>query len=404
MKRLAPVMALLAAAAYISTTGFQCGSAEMTSAKLYRDQKQYDKAEASCLKELAKNDKNEEAWFILGQVRYEQRKYAGMNDAFTHALAVSDVHKVDIGKYRLSGWAGSVNEGVGFFNRGRDTATYFNNALEEFKTAIRLEPDSAKTYQLAGMSEYALGDYENAVAFYDTALMKNPGFFDVASSLGRVHYLLASRKESANDAAGATQEYAAAAKAFEQACKAAPDSAEYVLNLIDAYDRSKQPDKAMELTKNAVAREGNNKVFHYAYGVFLLKQAEADAKAENYDAANAHYAECVAQFQKAVDLDPEYTDAIYNLGVSNLNWGVALKTQADKKAESGKKGAKPSAAEEAAYKDKFRAALPHLVKSTELRPNDATLWTTLGRIYAILNMPDKSKDAFEKADRLAKAK
>jgi hypothetical protein len=60
MKRFLPLGFLLLALVYFSTTGFQCGSAETTSAKLYMNQKQWDKAEASLVKELAKNDKNEE--------------------------------------------------------------------------------------------------------------------------------------------------------------------------------------------------------------------------------------------------------------------------------------------------------------------------------------------------------
>jgi hypothetical protein len=38
-------------------------------------QKQWDKAEQSLLKEVVKNDQNEEAWFLLGQVRLEMKKY-----------------------------------------------------------------------------------------------------------------------------------------------------------------------------------------------------------------------------------------------------------------------------------------------------------------------------------------
>jgi len=83
MKRFVPLALLFLAAVYLSSTGFQCGSAETTSAKLYIQQKQYAKAEESLVKQLAKNDKDEEAWFLLGQVRHETRNFIGMNDAYT---------------------------------------------------------------------------------------------------------------------------------------------------------------------------------------------------------------------------------------------------------------------------------------------------------------------------------
>ena len=54
------------------------------------------------------------------------------------------------------------------------------------------------------------------------------------------------------------------------------------------------------------------------------------------------------------------------------------------------------------YREKFKASLPYLEKSAELRSDDADLWMQLGRLYAILNQPDKSKAAFEKSDKLRK--
>ena len=52
--------------AAIVTTGFECASSEMTSAKLYIQRKEYDNAKTQLLKEVAKNPNNEEAYFLLG--------------------------------------------------------------------------------------------------------------------------------------------------------------------------------------------------------------------------------------------------------------------------------------------------------------------------------------------------
>ena len=137
--RAAPLAVLLLGAVFFATTGFQCGSAETTSAKLYIQQKQWEKAEQSLLKEVAKNDKNEEAWFLLGQVRFEQKRLPEMNEAFTRALALSDVHKAEIGRYRMSIWGSSYNDGVKFYNDSKATnvdATI--KALESFPANIHL--------------------------------------------------------------------------------------------------------------------------------------------------------------------------------------------------------------------------------------------------------------------------
>lgn len=76
MKRYSPFAVLILTSLFLSTTGFQCGSAEVTTARLAIQQGQFEKAEQSLVKEVQKNDKNEEAWFLLGQVRWEMKKFA----------------------------------------------------------------------------------------------------------------------------------------------------------------------------------------------------------------------------------------------------------------------------------------------------------------------------------------
>jgi Tfp pilus assembly protein PilF len=184
-------------------------------------------------------------------------------------------------------------------------------------------------------------------------------------------------------------EYAKAADLFKKSFDLQPNNADNIASLIDAYERSHQSDKAEAITRDAVTRDPKNKMFRYAFGVFLLKK-------EDYPGA-------IDQFTKTLEIDPNYSDASYNMGVAYLNWGVSIKAAGDKAAESQKKGSKPLK-EDTSYKEKFKLALPYLEKGVQIRPDDAALWTQLARLYAILNMPDKSRAAFEKADKLMKGK
>ena len=45
--------------------GYQCGSTEITSAKLYIQQKNYDKAIEVLQKEITKNPKSDEGYYLL---------------------------------------------------------------------------------------------------------------------------------------------------------------------------------------------------------------------------------------------------------------------------------------------------------------------------------------------------
>jgi tetratricopeptide (TPR) repeat protein len=390
MTRVAPLAVLLLAAVFLATTGFQCGSAETTSAKLYMQQKQWDKAEQSLLKEVQKNDKDAEAWFLLGQVRLELKRYKDMDEAYTHSLQVSETHRPEISRNRLAVWAMLYNEGVKFYNEGRDSASSYDKAIEDFTTAIELEPDSSTTYYVAALAWYAKKDYQKAVATIETALQKKPNFADAAKFLGQVHYQQAVDRLSAKDEAGAQAEFVKATQAFENVYKLEPDSISSINNLIDVYDRTKNMEKALALTRDAVAKQPNNKFFRFAYGVFLMKQ-------DNFPSA-------IEQFEKTVSIDPAYSDAHYNLGVSYVNWGVSMKKAADEKAEADQKkaGKGKHVNTDESYREKLKLALPHLEKSVELQADDAGKWMQLGRLYTMLNMPDKSRAAFEKSDSLSK--
>jgi len=389
MKRYFPVALLLAAAVFLLTTGFQCGSAELTSAKLYMQQKQWQKAEESLIKQVAKNDKDEEAWYLLGAVRLETKNYAGMNEAYSRALAISDAHKADITRNRMALWAMMYNEGVNYYNRGRDTASYYDKALEDFRTAVLLMPDSSGTYYVTALAQYAKDDKKGTQHSLEMALAKRPAYPEAARFLGQLHYGFAVEKLEAKDTVGAKAEWAKALDAFEVAYKSQPENVDNITSLIDIYERTGQSSKAENLTREAVAKDPKNKLFRYAYGVFLLKKES--------------YPEAIEQFNKALEIDPSYSDAKYNLGVAYLNWGVSLKSEIDKRAETEKKGSKP-VKDDTSYKEKFKQSLPYLEESAQIRTEDAALWTQLGRLYAILNMPDKSKAAFEKSDKLMKGK
>ena len=376
---------------YVSTTAFQCGSAETTSAKLYMQQKQWDKAEQSLIKEVTKNEQNDEAWFLLGQVRLEMKKYKEMNEAYTRALAAGETHKADIGRNRLAVWAMMYNEGVGLYNKGRDTAAYFDKAIDRFNIAIDMQPDSSSTYYVRALTHYSKQDMTSASADLATCLKLNPKSEESARLLGQIYYNRAMERLQAKDEAGSSAAFQQAVVAFEKAYQINPGNSDNITNLIDVYERTKNTEKAMALTKNAVEADPKNKVFRYAYGVFLLKQEK--------------YPESIEQFTKAIELDPNYTDAVYNLGVAHLNWGVSLKAESDKKAEAERaKNKSREVKEDLTYREQFKEALPFLEKAVLTREDDSALWQQLGKLYLNLNMKDKAQEAFAKFDKLTKGK
>lgn len=389
MKRVTPLMVMFLAVTYMALTGFQCGSAEITTAKLAMQQKDFNKAEESLVKEVAKNPKNEEAWFLLGQVRHELKKYNLMNEAFTNALAINETHKDEIQRFRLAGWASNYNEGIGLYNKGREDAAMYDKALEVFSTAIMLNPDSASTYYVAGLTAFAKKDYPKAIDLLETCLKKDPSKTEAAVLLGDLHMSRGNAKSDEKDAEAAKAQYSKAGQAYEMAYKSSPSDPEVVNKLIGAYELSEQPEKVMQLTTECIKSDPKNRLCRYAYGLYLIKRDR--------------FEEGIEQFNAMVEIDPTdrdelYTDAVYNMGVAYQNWGVAMKKESDKKVEESKGKVK----EDLGYKEKFRSALRAFEKVAEAKKEDPNIFQAMGRLYANLNMPKEAKAAFDTADKLIK--
>jgi len=132
-------------------------------------------------------------------------------------------------------------------------------------------------------------------------------------------------------------------------------------------------DVAMKQFEKGIQKDPTNEVYRYNYGVLLL--------------GGNNFADAVDQFQKAIDIKPDYASAYYNLGVTFLKWGARLQDKAITE-DSG----------DMTYKEKFAAAVSPLERYLKDNPEDAQIWNFLGKVYANLGQTDKSKEAFEKAD------
>lgn len=80
----------------LTLAGFQCSSTELTSAKLYIQQKNWDKALTALEKDVEKNPKSDEGYYLLGVVYGEKETYDKMMEAFNNSLAISNTYKSQI--------------------------------------------------------------------------------------------------------------------------------------------------------------------------------------------------------------------------------------------------------------------------------------------------------------------
>lgn len=362
--------------------GYQCSSTEITSAKLYIQQKNYDKALEVLQKEIQKNPKSDQGYYLMGVVYSEKGDYPKMIESFNQSLAISKTYEKEIKDFKKSSWVTVFNRGVAFFQRATKVQdedsmmVYFDKAIAAFKSAADIEPDSADSYKNLAYAYMSKGDNESAIKPLEKliALEKDK---DGYKYLGQIYYLKGNDLKNQGKDAEAKEYFNKAIDILSEGRKLYPDDTDMLLFLSNAYIGADRISEATSQFEAGVKAEPNNKYYRYNYGVLLLGAEK--------------YAEAEEQFKKALEIDSNYNNAIYNLGVTYLKWGLAIQ----KKAEAENKI-------DESYKDKYRAALPYLEKAVEMPEADANTWELLGRVYSVLGMTDEANKAFNKADELRK--
>ena len=368
-------------------SGFQCSSTELTSAKLYIQQKNYDKALNTLHKEVAKNPKSDEGWYLLGNVYGELGKFDSLVIAYDKSLAVSKKYESEINQSKMYYWANSFNAGVSYFQRGNKATDkdsvkiYYDKSIDAFTTGTKLEPDSADTFKNLAFVYMSAGKNEEAIKPLKKLVQLN-NELDGYKYLGQIYYTLGTMSKSAystsndiTDSLAANKYFNDAVDILEKGTKLYPNDSDLLKTLSASYVDIGKSDVALNSFKTLVEKEPDNKVYRYNYGVLLLGS-------EDYEMA-------VQEFQKAIDLDSTYTNAIYNLGITYVKWGSEMNKESLETEEYSD-----------AYKEKFKAALPYLEKVTATEKSDAEAWELLGKVYSVLGMQDKAIDAFNHADQL----
>ncbi len=167
-------------------------------------------------------------------------------------------------------------------------------------------------------------------------------------------------------------------KSLEEGIIKFPGNDYFFANLVDYYNASNQPSKAMEFADRMLSNDPGNKLYLYvkAYLYHNLKE---------YDNAIEFY-------KKAIAADPEYAEAYSNTGLVYL-----MKAQdfADKSTTDIND---PKYAEaQKSIKAFYEQARPFYEKARELKPEQKDLWLQgLYRVYYNLNMGTQ----FEEIDAL----
>jgi len=368
-------------------SGFQCSSTELTSARLYIQQKNFDKAIEVLKKDVEKNPKSDEGWFLLGHTYGEIDDIENMIIAYDKSLAISSKFEKEIIDSKNFYWANSFNQGVNLFQRGNNTADedsakiFYDKSIDAFETAAIIQPDSADTYKNMAFVYMSSGRNELAIEPLQE-LVELKKELDGYRYLGEIYYTIGTSKSAeynisgnALDSMEAAEYYDKAIFILEEGVAIYPTDGELTRILNSSYIETGRIAEALESSKVLVEAEPDNETYRYNYGVILLQT-------DDYPGAEE-------QFLKALEINPDYENAAYNLGLTYVKWGTTLKEREE---------------ETEVYTDedlaKYRQALPYLELIVETDAENAEIWELLGKVYGILSMQEEAMEAFNKADQL----
>jgi tetratricopeptide (TPR) repeat protein len=180
------------------------------------------------------------------------------------------------------------NLGIAFLDHGQT-----DEAIGQFQEAIRLTPDFAEAYYNLGNALLRKGQTDEAISHYQEAIRLKADYALAHNNLG--------------DALLKKGQTIEAISQFQEAIHLKPDFAEAHNNLGDAFLDQGQTDEAISQYQQVVRLKPDFAPTHYNLGNALLK------KGQNNDA--------ISQFQEVIRLKPDFAPAHYNLGNAFFNQG-----------------------------------------------------------------------------------
>ena len=323
-----------------------------------------DKARADIDKAIVneKTSTKAKTWFTRGEIYqgmlespiYSKQLQAGEGlqkafESFNKTIEL-DTKTGEFGKQAVTKmdnlYGRAFNDAVTSYN-----AKDYDKAIASYKLASQIKPQDTTAVLYSAYASEAKQDFTAAKASYNQLLAMN---YKSATLYARLFQMA---KQENNQAE--------AAKILQQALVAYPTNKGFMLEDLNMSLAGGKGEDALGKINKSIAADPSNSNLYAVRGSMYDQQKKTEL--------------AVADYKKAVELDPKNFDAQFNLGVYNYNKAADFYTKASKMdlktyQISGKKF-------EVEGKRFFEAAVPYFERALELQPNDRNTLTSLKKIY-----------------------
>jgi len=351
-----------------------------TSAYMYNKNGQYAKAKEAIDEAIThpKTAEDSKTWMYRGQIYYN---IAISEDPEVKALAdnAPEVSYESFAKAMELDPKGANTGEISFYLIQLTNLFYqagaesfqnedYNTAIKDFTIAFNIAEADGRFDTVAAFNIGMSGVYANDEALAAKSMEYLKKCIDVDFRDPRVYLYYARSQKQIGDTT-------AAFAVIEKGRSIFPDDSSLQLEQSQLYLETGQNEKLITNLKEAIAADPTNENLYRVLG----QTYENIGDIEN---ATVYY-------QKAIDINPDFGDAIFNMGAIYVNQAATLYTEANnlpfeeqKKYDELKKQAD----------DNLYKALPYLERSLELNPGDQIVISALKEAYANLKMTDKLKE------------
>ena len=299
---------------------------------------------------------------------------------------------------------------------------------KSFPTAERGLKNCAILSANSGTERYNAGDYAGAFSLFEKSAMLNEEYLQkidtnmvynvaIAASKGKMYneaikYLQKSIDIKYGGEAEGPSLYRFLASTYtakgdkegykttiQKGRKAYPNNKDLIVDEINIFIEAGQSKEALNNLQLASEKEPGNEIFPFNIGVIYDNMANPpEGKPAPTEAEYTDYVKKAEEaYKRALTINPEYFDALYNLGALYFNRAVKQSDFANNIKDNNKYKIESAKADEM-----FKQCLPYLEKGEEIRSNDiATYKNLIATLQKLYLMTEQAPKAIACKTRLA---
>ncbi|MDZ7724300.1 MAG: tetratricopeptide repeat protein [candidate division KSB1 bacterium] len=362
-----PFVVMLLSLAVLFTA---CQIKEVTSAKVYIQQDNWEKATEQLEKAVEQYPENAEARYLLGHAYAKDNQWKKMVEQFDAADSLSDEYDQDIQVVRDQSWVQLFNTAVTKLNDNK-----VDSAITMFETAALINPERPETYRTLGISYSRQEDYEKAKDAFKRYIETQPDSVDGYIALARTHLGL--------------EEFEPVVGLMKKALELDPDNKDAIVNLGLAYDLLGETEKAKETYEKALEKNPGDQDILFNLGRLYLVNDEMD--------------KALDLFNNLLEQNPKDYEANISVGQALLQIAQDYQKELVKKEDEGKEVTEEEVKQ---LRTLYGKAIPYLEKAVEIAESDdditldSSLLYNLGIVYGQTGEREKAEEAFERSEEL----